>query len=373
MKKYKEIFKNKYVILGISAILLMIIVQTSYAFFNFDLKGEKEISLGTKGFKFTYTETNSLSINNDAILSDANGKLSNNYFDFYVKFKDASNRNIDYYIYLEIDSSSTLSGEYVKVYLTNQTNTQILAPTTVADLANHGVVENSKYLYGTNIASSGSETVHDYRLRLWIDESITLGSSPSATTNGDEQSVEIPRQTYKFKVGVTTVEPEPELVFTAEECFTYTTDATGAKITGYKCFAGNTFSMPTITDIVIPNKFDGKNVVEINNGTYSNPTFKGITSVVFPNTLQTIGNYTFYNNVDLEYIEFANNSVLQTIGTYAFRNHKLKGTMTIPKNVETIDNYAFADSNSTLGFNLLFENGSKLKSLGSFVFQNSMK
>ena len=46
-------------------------------------------------------------------------------------------------------------------------------------------------------------------------------------------------------------------------CLTYIVEDYGAVITGYRCYEGNPYDMPTITDVVIPSKLGGSDVVEI--------------------------------------------------------------------------------------------------------------
>ena len=82
-----------------------------------------------------------------------------------------------------------------------------------------------------------------------------------------------------------------------EEGYSYETvglkvDATeGISITGYNIEGG--------TDVVIPSQIDGKTVVAIGNRAFNDITTNygiGITSVVLPSTLETIGDYAFANN-----------------------------------------------------------------------------
>jgi len=403
MKKYQKIFKNQYIIMGIATIFLMIAIQGSYAFFMANFIGDKEVSLATKGFKFTYKEkSNSISITENIIVDDITGKASSSYFDFDVKFIDSNNRSVNYWIYLEEDIISTLDNSNVRVYLTDQTNTQVLTPLAIGDLDDYSEVANSKVLYTNSITSNGTETVHSYRLRVWIDENFTAGSTPSTSINGDEQSVGITPTTYKFKVGVSTVAPIPEPEPTIDTCFTFVTSGGESTITEYKCYAGNPYSMPTITDVVIPKKLGGNNVTIIADGTASVPIFRKVTSVVFPNTMRIIGEYSFSNNnltgiltipknvLTIKQGAFANTttamsnkighilfeigSKLETIGNEAFISNSLRGTITIPARVETIGNKAFG--NSTVGkYNgnnqidtLVFETSSQLITIGEYAF-----
>ena len=369
MKKYKEIFKNKYVVMGIVAILIIVLVQTSYAFFVVNFRGEKEITIGTKGFKFTYVESNALTIDEEAIQSDANGKISNKYFDFEVKYQDQNNRTVDYYIYLEIDEGSTLGKEKVKVYLTNQSNTQIVAPEKISNLLDYSEVTNSKELYRTSITSNGSETVQKYRLRLWIEESYETSGVGSIITNGNSQTIGGEDTTFKFKVGVSTIENEaPEEVTTDAGCFTYTTDASEATITGYKCFEGNTYSMPVVTDLVIPDTLGGKPVTVIADSSTYGKMFKGITSVKFPKMITTIGAYAFReeNLGGLISLSFEGLENLTIIGNGSFMNNQITGTLILPPNLTTIGGHSFSTNNITN-----VEIPSTVTSIGSYAFNKN--
>ena len=78
------------------------------------------------------------------------------------------------------------------------------------------------------------------------------------------------------------------------------------------------------TDIIIPDTLDGQLVIKIADGTSSTGIFisKNITSVQLPSTIESIGNYAFYNN-KLTEVDFSLNSSLQKIGSYAFNYNKL--------------------------------------------------
>jgi len=359
MKKYKDIIKNKYVLLGISAILLMIVVQASYAFFMVNFGGEKTIELSTPGLKFSYKESgNAISLSSNSPISDATGKVSATYFDFEVKYQNATTDTLDYYIYLEKDLSSTISDEYIKVYLTDQSNIEIVEPSLFNNLQNYSEVANSKVLYTNSITSSGTETIHTYRLRVWIDE--TYEPEITNTPVDGKQNIVITAKTYKFKVGVSTIENTAPIILppTDPACFVYTTDSTSATITGWKCYAGNTFSMPTITDVVIPNELGGKTVKVI----AENVFFRGY-------DLEPPLPGIITNNVHLTSVVLS--SELVTIGRNAFSNNNLTGTLTIPATLKTIESYAFEGEcgvRTNQITKIIFEAGSELTSIGDMAF-----
>ena len=102
---------------------------------------------------------------------------------------------------------------------------------------------------------------------------------------------------------------------TDDPCFVYTTDATSATITGYKCYAGNTESMPVVTGVLIPDTLGGKDVKVIRSNAFK---------------LKTIENVTIGNNVT-------------TIETMAFWGNSI-ASVTIPSSVLTIGYAAFAEN-----------------------------
>ena len=344
----EKIINNKKIILPIILVLLLVIVAgVSYAFWQTNLQGVKEITFNTGGIDFTYLEQNQgISLTNSDPISDAVGKTSTAYFDFTVSLKTGNSTTVNYIIYITKDNSSTLEDEYVKLYLTNQSNSQIVAPSLISNLDIYFPATKSYVLYEKSISSNNNVRTTDYyRLRAWIDSS--YDSSATITNGAEGQSIGQEIKTYKFKVNVTTI--ENEVPATDDACFVYTTDSTSATITGYKCYAGNTFGMPTITDLVIPNKLGGKTVELIADGTSSSPIFSGLTSVVLPNTLKIIG-------------------------AYAFLGNNLTGTLTIPASVVTIGNFAFrgeANGSTNKITTLIFEVGSKLETIGQYAFRDN--
>ena len=130
------------------------------------------------------------------------------------------------------------------------------------------------------------------------------------------------------------------------------------------------------TDVVIPSEIDGKKVVEIADAAFTdggviptaiNNTKKvmpsylyndnkasvhklaqpltglGITRVVIPNTVTSIGEHAFYDN---RLVELVIPSTVKSIGRSAFKNNKLT-EVTIPSSVISIGGSAFADNKLT--------------------------
>ena len=103
----------------------------------------------------------------------------------------------------------------------------------------------------------------------------------------------------------------------------------------YKCFEGNTYGLPTITDVVIPDS-----VVVIGNAAFFN---NNLTSVRIPNNVTTIEKSAFLKN-KLTSITIPKN--VKSIGEYAFQSNQLR-TLTIPDTVTDIKKYAFSKNELT--------------------------
>ena len=101
-------------------------------------------------------------------------------------------------------------------------------------------------------------------------------------------------------------------------------------ITDYKCYEGNTYGFPTITDVVIPNI-----ITKIGEVSFAS---KKLTSVVIPNSV-----------VDIERAAFASNKIT---------------SIEIPDSVTTIGVSAFAQNKLT---NVIIGNGVMIISSGTFA------
>ncbi|MDV7186087.1 leucine-rich repeat protein [Lutibacter sp. TH_r2] len=102
----------------------------------------------------------------------------------------------------------------------------------------------------------------------------------------------------------------------------------------------------TLTDIIIPETLDGQTVTEIwgSNLVFGSAFIeKGITSIVFPETLLKIGRYTFYKNELTEVI--IPDSVIE-IGDNAFRGNQLT-SVTLSDNLKVLETQVFTSNNLT--------------------------
>ncbi len=92
------------------------------------------------------------------------------------------------------------------------------------------------------------------------------------------------------------------------------------------------------TDVVIPDRIDNKKVTSIADSAFRN---KSITSVVFGQYVESIGNYAFYSCQSLNKLDFSKNSV-KTIGEYAFTVCKSLESIEFPDSLESIGYGAFS-------------------------------
>jgi len=100
--------------------------------------------------------------------------------------------------------------------------------------------------------------------------------------------------------------------------------------------------------------------------TIDNDAFGGcecITSFTVPSTLESIGNYAFYNT-NINTLNYDDNPTLKYIGEYAFYDTNIE-SLYIPNSVIKIDNYAFQNCPIT---NISFEENSNLETIGKYAF-----
>ena len=124
------------------------------------------------------------------------------------------------------------------------------------------------------------------------------------------------------------------------------------------------------TDVVIPDRIDNKKVTSIADSAFRE---KSITSVVFGQYVESIGNYAFYSCQSLSKLDFSKSSV-KTIGDCAFVMTKSLTTIEFPDSLESIGNYAFScRSGGTYGSYVAnnlksVKFGSGLKTIGGYAF-----
>ena len=177
---------KKMVALSIIASLALIFmtIGVTVAFFNYAKNGATENTISSGTLQFHYDETSrigaGISLEDALPMTDNEGKAltgAGKVFDFKITSKTASRIAIPY----EITARSTADniGNIVKVYLTEvgaNSETQLTLskyselPQSTNTLAN-GHVE--KTIYEGIVPNNQANFEKDYRLRIWIDNSMT--------------------------------------------------------------------------------------------------------------------------------------------------------------------------------------------------------
>lgn len=179
-------------VLGV-AILVVAVVGVSFAAFTFSQTGEvvNQITTGTISMSYSEPE-NGITLTNAMPMNDATGMAlenTNEYFDFSVSatINGSGSTNINYAITAVTEPGSTLTDDYVKVYLTNMASdadTQILAPTVVSSLpttsSDASGAPDDQYILEDGTFTTNS--TNEYRLRMWVaDNYAVTGSSETYT------------------------------------------------------------------------------------------------------------------------------------------------------------------------------------------------
>ena len=257
MKNKKEKKQSRlfyYTLIG-----LLLLIGVSFAFFSANFIGTKENIIDLKGLVFRYTEeSQAISITNASAMTDEEGKSQSNYFDFNIYIENDYNYGITYNIYLKELTGNNIDQKYIKVYLTDQNDNEVVMPTSVSNLMKYPNDTNSYLLYTTTITptDTGNNT-QKYRLRIWIDEKYQ-DDDINYETNGNIQTGTIEDKSYGFKVNVdnltyeedtekpviTSVTSTEGITNTRKQIFITATDNIG--ITGYIVKKVNV--TPTLTE-----------------------------------------------------------------------------------------------------------------------------
>ena len=190
----EKLKQNKLVLIVFIIAMILIVTGVSFALYNILFTGKKEQTIIVGDINFTYNEkTNGLSLDDSSILDNENGMKQTSYFDFDISLTSSGNLSITYQIALEETSTSTLSNDKVKVYLTDQNNNKILDPVSISSLKTDDKGDRKLYVNTIN----RNET-QKYRLRAWID----MDKAYEITESGGTHSIIAKAATYKFKVNV---------------------------------------------------------------------------------------------------------------------------------------------------------------------------
>lgn len=194
-------------------VLVLLLGGTSFAFFTANFFGIKDNIIELKGLVFRYNElSQGINMTNALPKSDEEGKSQSNYFDFNTYIENDYNYAMTYNIYLKELIGNNIDPKYIKVYLTDQNDNQIVMPTSVSNLMKYPNDTDSYLLYTTTITpeSNGNNT-NNYRLRIWLDENF-VDNDINYETNGNIQTGTILDRTFGFKVNVDNLTYEEDLV-----------------------------------------------------------------------------------------------------------------------------------------------------------------
>ena len=287
--------KKKIIILIIAIIgLLLIVTGVTYAFLNISFEGTKVNSLYVPSISLTYSESGNAITIDTRVNNDNEGKRLP-YFEFSVSGKSEVDYPLDYYIYLTEEESS-LTKDKIKFYLTkleNNSEIQALEPTLGSNLKNYGTNEDDLFLYKASFDfTEENNTFSDtYRLRGWISHDALVEVTPDINSSNGTQDITINSLSYKFKVNVST---------TSMDSYCYGFDKSTGTITNYYCYPGNVYDYEIISDVEIPSNIDGVRVVKIGYQAFYN---KNITSVIIPETVTSLEQFSFAYNSTLTHIE----------------------------------------------------------------------
>ena len=171
-------------VLGV-AILVVAVVGISFAAFSFTKAGTVANTITTGTITMSYSEpTNGINITNALPVTDTAGKAlkgTNNTFDFSVSATVSGSTTINYAVTAVKGDDCTIADSGVKVYLTDQKDTQILAPTKVSALPKTQANNNAGAPTDQFILKTGTyaaSTTDSYRLRMWVADDYAAPSTP---------------------------------------------------------------------------------------------------------------------------------------------------------------------------------------------------
>jgi len=212
MEEKKKITKKEILqLLPFLCMVIAVIGLLSYAYVTVDLEGLKISGVTKPEVSMSYEEkSNALNLSLTP-MNDTTGKTQTNYFEFKIDATGKIDGEIPATIYIN-ETKKTIGNENIKMYLTkveNNTETQVLAPTTVNNLKKYSgetnayVLNSKTYTFTNTEKKSYSDT---YRLRAWLKEGATIESGDATTTTEPDGSItaETASANYQFKVNVST-------------------------------------------------------------------------------------------------------------------------------------------------------------------------
>lgn len=164
--------RNKLTVLLIITIAIVIIagISGTYAFFQQKEVGKEKVELTGGDISLDFVNDNNyISVTNAYPVSTSKGLIYPYYTDFTLNASVAT-YPIQYEIQIVPDNNNTISTDYIKVYLTDFNDNQVLGITPYNSLTSATYNTGGKVVYSEKITSS---TTKYLRLRIWIDESYT--------------------------------------------------------------------------------------------------------------------------------------------------------------------------------------------------------
>ena len=166
--------KNKNTIIMGIFLLIIILLGSAYAFFTYSKTGQS-FTLTSKFIKAEFIGgTNSINITNAYPISDEFAiqnldKLS--YLDFTVTSTISNpDKAISYELYLTGDTTNTLDGNYIKVYLTDESNNKLMEPKIYNNLDNTTYSSDKKTGKVIYVGNTTGTNTNKFRLYAWIDK-----------------------------------------------------------------------------------------------------------------------------------------------------------------------------------------------------------
>ena len=171
--------KENIIIIVVLVVMILAIVGVSYAAFSYSKTGSKVNSITTGSITMTYKETdNTISLNGALPTTDKTGMVrltEGEYFDFSISSEITGNVNINYEISAKEVGEGTIDGKYIKLYLTELVGGKeeaLMLPEVYNEETSSntytGRPANEMSLYTSSMNSSEE---HQYRLRMYVDES----------------------------------------------------------------------------------------------------------------------------------------------------------------------------------------------------------
>ena len=205
--------KNK--LFYLVTILIIVVIGSTLTAFRSILKSNDEIQAEIPTIKFTYKEPDFEQ--SSTRMTDEDGKVQENYYEFVITSETKHNMNLNYYIFAEEQEGNNIDTKYMKIYLTDENNNPVgRFKNENNSLYLNSLDNNNKEnlvnlidemclqfkngsMYDCNNQTKMNSEIK-YRLRYWISDEFEI--MPTTTTNGNEHTVESEDYIYKFKVNV---------------------------------------------------------------------------------------------------------------------------------------------------------------------------